>query len=122
MIKQLTNSDKNFYKFLGPIFGSRIVERKTKDRFYDDDNKLWYLYLNKGTSDTFVSVKDNIIKNVWTENKDHLINVLKVLYPITHISIVPGIFKEEFEACDFNIVEETGNFIHVLGGLTDEKN
>jgi len=32
---------------MGKLFGSRLVEKQTNDRIYDDDGKEWYLYLEK---------------------------------------------------------------------------
>ena len=39
MIIKMTNKDENFYQYMGKFFGSRLVERQTNDRIYDDDNK-----------------------------------------------------------------------------------
>lgn len=43
----MTNKDDNFYSYMGRFFGSRIVQTETKDRIYDDNNKTWYIYLDK---------------------------------------------------------------------------
>ena len=61
MILKLTNKSKNFYAHLGRVFGSREVQRVTGDRFYDDDDKVWFIYYNRGNPDTFVSVQKNTI-------------------------------------------------------------
>ena len=41
MIKKMTNSTPGFYELMGPIFGSRDIEKITGDRFFDDDDKIW---------------------------------------------------------------------------------
>lgn len=42
-IKRVTNSDKNFYKYIGRIFGSREVQRITSDHIYDNADKEKYI-------------------------------------------------------------------------------
>ncbi len=45
MIVKMDNKSKDFYNIMGKFFGSRIVENKTNDRIYDDNNKSWYIYI-----------------------------------------------------------------------------
>ena len=122
VILKLTNKSRNFYAHIGRIFGSREVENITGDRFYDDDGKIWYVYYSRGNPDTFVSVQDNKIKNVWTENKSHLIDVLKQINKEKEISesVVPAVFKKEYEKAGFHIL---GNgykkFIKIRGEKHD---
>lgn len=118
MILKLTNKSKNFYAHLGKVFGSREVQKVTGDRFYDDDNKTWYVYYNRGDPDTFVSVQDNKIKNVWTENRKHLIAVLKQINKELSVkeSVVPAVFKDEYENSGFLILGNGyKNFIKIRG-------
>lgn len=118
MILKLTNKSRNFYAHIGRIFGSREVQRITGDRFYDDDDKIWYIFYNRGNPDTFVSVQENKIKNVWTENRKHLIDVLKQINKEKEIgeSVVPVIFKEEYEKAGFKILGNGyKNFIRIRG-------
>lgn len=123
MIIPITNQSKNFYAHLGKIFGSREVQRKTGDRFYDDDNKVWYLYYNKGVPDTFVSIKDNTIKNVWGEDHFHLVEVLKEVKAKVGESIVPKCFLEEYKDAEYTIVENgSKNFIKIVGDYIDKEN
>lgn len=118
MVITLTNKSKNFYAHLGKVFGSREVQRVTGDRFYDDDDKIWYIYYNKGVPDTFVSVQSNKIKNVWTENRKHLVEVLREILKKETIkaSVVPAVFKEQYMTAGF-IELDSGfkNFIKIRG-------
>ena len=43
MIIKMTNKDEKFYEYMGRLFGSRLVEKQTNDRIYDDDSKEWYI-------------------------------------------------------------------------------
>ena len=64
MILKLDNKCKDFYNYMGHFFGSRIVQLDTKDRIYDDNNKLWYIYVKNDTPISFISVCKNIIKSL----------------------------------------------------------
>ncbi len=123
MIISITNQSKNFYTHLGKVFGSREIERLTNDRFYDDDDKTWYLYYNKGVPDTFVSVKGKVIKNIWSESEKHLIEVLKHIKAIVKESLVTKHFKECYEKANYKIIENgSKNFIKIEGDYIEEKN
>lgn len=110
MIKKITNKDEDFYNYLGKIFGSRLVQVKTKDRFYDDDNKVWYLYI-KDKKDMHVSaivaVCDRIIKNIYATDSSALISLLNEikkdvsLYPST----VPICYEDEYKQTGFKITK-----------------
>lgn len=108
MILKLTNRSKNFYAYLGIVFGSREAEKVTGDRFYDDDDKDWYIYFHNNKPTAFVSVQQSKIKNVWGDNREHLIKTLQEVNKKESIkeSVVPIVFKKEYEAAGFL---ETGN-------------
>ena len=42
-VVRTNRSDPNFYLLVGPYFGSRKIERQTRDRFYDDPGKIWFV-------------------------------------------------------------------------------
>lgn len=118
MILKLTNKSKNFYAHLGRVFGSREVQRVTGDRFYDDDDKVWYLYYDKGDPVAFVSVQNNVIKNVWSEKTDLLIKTLKEVNKKETIreSVVPQVFKDAYKDAGFEFISNGyKNFIKVRG-------
>lgn len=79
MIKKISNRDKNFYKYMGKFFGSRIVERETNDRIYDDDKKEWYLYIERDIVLAFVSIEDDVIKNIYGYKEQHLEELLNYI-------------------------------------------
>mgnify|MGYP003292759025 FL=1 len=56
MILKMDNKSKDFYNIMGKFFGSRIVQNKTNDRIYDDNNKEWYVYLENKNPVAFVSI------------------------------------------------------------------
>ena len=89
MIKKITTKDRDFYSYLGKFFGSRLVQSRTKDRMYDDDSKVWYIFVEDRQVSAIVSVCDRVIKNVYCTSTRNLVTVLNhikeeiALYPST---------------------------------------
>ena len=121
MILKMNNQDKDFYKYMGPIFGSRKVEAETRDRIYDDDNKIWYLYTNQKSKKvlSLVSVSTNVIKNVYTTDEKYLIELLKEVQQDISIksSVVPIVYKDIYKEIGLTVTEINGykNYISVRG-------
>lgn len=105
MILKLNNKSEKFYDYLGRFFGSRIVELTTQDRIYDDNNKDWYIFLQKDVVTTFISISNEKIKNIYSTNYDHLETMLKRITQNIKIkpSVVTNIYLEVYEKCNFNI-------------------
>ena len=116
MILKMTNKDENFYSYMGKFFGSRIVQTETKDRIYDDNNKVWYLYIDDNDrACAFVSVLNDVIKNVYSMNdtflKDLLIKLKKDI--IIQPSIVTNIYEEIYKDCGLYI-SKLDNYKHFI--------
>lgn len=107
MILKLTNKDENFYPYMGKFFGSRTVQRQTNDRIFDDNNKTWYLYLENDVITAFISVTRNIIKNIYSTNDEHLVEIFKTIKHENNNeiakSIVTTAYLEIYEKCKFQI-------------------
>ena len=105
MILKLTNKDENFYPYMGKFFGSRTVQRHTNDRIFDDNNKTWYLYLENDVITAFISVTRNIIKNIYSTNDEHLVEIFKTIKHENNNeiakSIVTTAYLEIYEKCKF---------------------
>lgn len=118
MIIPITNKSKNFYAHLGKVFGSREVQKVTGDRFYDDDDKVWYIYYKKGNPEAFVSVLNNTIKNVWSDDLQLLEKVLAEVNKKEKIkdSIVPAVFKDVYKNAGFELLDNSSkNFVKIRG-------
>ena len=116
MIIKMTNKDEKFYEYMGRLFGSRLVEKQTNDRIYDDDNKQWYLYLENEKVKGFVSVCKNVIKNIYTIKEEYLIEILKQIIAEREItdSIVTNCYSEIYEMCGFQIKNQAyKNFVTI---------
>lgn len=121
---KMTNKDPGFYNLLGPIFGSRKIQRETSDRFFDDDEKEWYLEIGDDTEIlAVISVSGETIKNVYSSSQNSLVKLLKNVYPFTESSIVPSVYLEAYKKSGYT-VEDSGlkKFIKIKGGIVNGGN
>ncbi|MCI8655752.1 MAG: hypothetical protein HFJ48_07875 [Clostridia bacterium] len=108
MIVKMTNKDEKFYQYMGRIFGSRVIEKQTNDRIYDDNDKEWYIALEENKVKAFVSISQNKIKNVYAIEDRYLEEILekvKLENQITY-SIVTKSYEELYEKCGFKIYKD----------------
>lgn len=108
---RLDRNHPDFYNHLGPIFGSRIIEQATRDRFYDDPEKQWYLLPGMGVA----SVRELRVKNFWavsTEAAALLIDALKEDYRRLS-GVLPRTYEAVFERKGFQTSPYRRNFIEV---------
>lgn len=124
MILKLTNKDDNFYSYMGKFFGSRIIQTETKDRIYDDNNKLWYIYI--GTDNKpygFVSIVNNVIKNIYSINESYLKELIEqVLVDIDiYPSIVTKLYENLYAECGLKIrhLDTYKHFVEIRGGKVE---
>lgn len=105
MIVKMTNKDEKFYQYMGKFFGSRLVEKQTNDRIYDDDSKEWYIYIEQGKVMAFVSILKNVIKNLYTTKDKYLEEILIQIQKENTItySIVSNQYREIYEKSGFKI-------------------
>lgn len=105
MIIKLTNKNNNFYEYMGKFFGSRIVQKETNDRIYDDPDKTWYIYLKDNISLGFVSISQNTIKNIYAVNPDYITDLLNEVKKDILISpsVVTNLYTDIYESCNFTI-------------------
>lgn len=122
MIKRMTNAHKDFYKYMGHIFGSREVQRKTFDRIYDDSDKEWIMKIEKNAVVAVVSVKDSVIKNVYAEDMDSLIEILKEIYQEVDTGTVTKVYQKEYISAGYKVIDENKNFLTIRGGKNIEQN
>lgn len=122
MIKRMFNTDKDFYKYMGNIFGSREVQRITSDRIYDDSGKEWVMEIQNNTIIAVISLKDSVIKNVYAEDTDSLVEILKEIYLEVDMGIVTKVYQKEYVSAGYKIVGEKKNFLIIKGGKSIEQN
>ena len=116
MVVKMTNKDEKFYEYMGKFFGSRLVEKQTNDRIYDDDNKEWYIYIEEEKVKAFVSITKDVIKNIYTLKEQYLEEILKEINKERNItnSIVTNQYSEIYERCGFIIEGQSyKNFVTI---------
>ena len=115
MILKMTNKDEDFYKYMGKFFGSRIVEKQTNDRIYDDPYKTWYIYIYDERPVAFVSIERNAIKNIYTIKEKYLEELLNEIKRKKKISssIVTNLYLDLYEKLGFEFLDRESykNFV-----------
>lgn len=117
MIIKINNKDVEFYKYMGKCFGSRLIEKQTNDRIYDDNNKEWYVYIEEEKVMAFVSISQCVIKNIYTTREKYLEEILNKIREENNItsSIVSNSYIEIYKKCGFKVSnnQEYKNFITI---------
>ncbi len=110
-VLKMNRKSESFYEVLGPVFGSRVIEQETHDRFYDDPEKEWYVIQGRGAA----SVKGGQIKNFWAVDDaaaGELIDAMKVEHSTLH-GVVPKQQEKAFQEQGFLTFARRVNFIEV---------
>ena len=110
-VLKIDRSCEDFYLLMGPVFGSRVIEQDTKDRFYDDPGKVWYLIPGHGAA----SVLGETIKNFWAAAPETAVRLLEAMKE-EHESlsgIVPNKHEESFRRTGFTCLGYRKNFLEV---------
>ena len=110
-VLKIDRNCEDFYELMGPVFGSRVIEQDTKDRFYDDAGKLWYLIPGHGAA----SVLDETIKNFWVSTSEAAARLLKELMQDYRRldGIVPNRHEKSFKEAGFTCMGHRKNFLEV---------
>lgn len=105
-------TQENFYALLGPVFGSRSIEKETKDRFYDDAGKSWYVIAEHAAA----SVLSGSIRNFWADSDAAADGILKKMLrdESTLSGVVPLAYEGAFRRAGFAIEKYRKNFMEVL--------
>ncbi len=109
MVTKMNNKYKSFYQYMGKMFGSRVIEKQTNDRIYDDNDKDWYMVIEDDKVQAFVSVNSkNVIKNLYTVKKEYLSEILRYIRMERNIapSVVTNIYVDLYKRSGFKIEEE----------------
>ena len=110
-IKRLTRTDEEFYLYMGPVFGSRAIEKKTKDRFYDDAGKVWLVVPGMGAA----SLLGHTVKNFWAEDEETAAALIQALKAEDDLldGVLPRTHELVFRSLGFETQAYRNNFIEV---------
>lgn len=114
MIKQLTHDNNDFYTVMGPVLGSRVVERETGDRFYDDADKVWTVSMGTEGVKGVISVADGVIKNVYLPDAKAAKEIIKKI-GATSKSKVPAVYKDIFADNGYTVelIDRQKKFVYI---------
>lgn len=110
-ILRLERTSRDFYIYMGPIFGSRIIEKETGDRFYDDAEKMWYVAPGRGAA----SMRSGILRNFWAaddETAQELVEAM-VLDNRRLSGVAARRYENAFKTHGFTVQSYRKNFIEV---------
>ncbi|MGN1070709.1 MAG: hypothetical protein ACI4P5_09840 [Candidatus Fimadaptatus sp.] len=110
-VLRLDRSSAEFYALMGPVFGSRAIEKATHDRFFDDEGKRWYYVAGRGAA----SMCNGSIRNFWAGDGECASALLRAMLEDSHglCGVVPRTHAVEFERLGFSVSGYKKNFIEV---------
>ena len=108
MIVKINNKSEKFYQYMGKFFGSRLVERQTNDRIYDDDKKEWYVYIENDNVIAFVSIQNKVMKNIYCYKEEYLEKLLTRVSKEEQIetSILTKQYIDVYKKCGFEVIDK----------------
>ena len=117
MIVKINNKSEKFYQYMGKFFGSRLVERQTNDRIYDDDKKEWYVYIENDNVIAFVSIQNKVMKNIYCYKEEYLEKLLTRVSKEEQIEtiILTKKYIDVYKKCGFEVIDKQvyKNFVMV---------
>lgn len=66
-IRRMSNANPDFYRMLGPLMGSRQVEKEVGIRLYDDEDKEWYTAWHGGVFAGVASVRGSVVSDCYVK-------------------------------------------------------
>lgn len=113
-IRAMSNDSKGFYQILGPLMGSRQVEREVGIRLYDDFDKEWYAAWFGGVFAGVASVRGRVVSDCYVKpayrGKGALTAMLDSI-----IKDHPGLLKATCTSMSKGVFEKAG-FAITRGG------
>ena len=64
-ILSLSRENKDFYRLMGPYFGSRSVASEVGIHIYDDEDKEWFSAYHGGLLIGFASLRGNVVSDCY---------------------------------------------------------
>lgn len=116
-IRTMSNVHPEFYRLIGPLMGSREVEREVGIRLYDDEDKEWYTAWQGAAFVGVASIRGSVVSDCYV--KPHfrcrgaltaMVQSIIMNHPgklrATCTKLSAGVFAE----AGFKLVSQTKNF------------
>ena len=118
-VKSLSRDSKDFYRLMGPVFGSRGIAREVGIHIYDDADKEWIVAFDDLIFAGFASIRGSLITDCYVRpefrNAGVFTEILKrvMLDPKASSANCTAASLPAFLNAGFKIVSETKNFTKV---------
>lgn len=116
-IRTMSNDSQGFYQRLGPLMGSRKVEKEVGIRLYDDADKEWYTAWFDGVFAGVASVRGSVVSDCYVKPayryKGAMTAMLKSIisnHPGRLTATCTDMSKGVFAAAGFKQKGQTKNF------------
>lgn len=120
-IRNLSRDDKDFYRLMGPFFGSRTVAKEIGIHIYDDESKEWFAAFIGPAMIGFASLNGSVISDCYVKPDYRRSGYFRKI--LQRIMLVPGVrFRASCTAASVNCFISEGfhsisysrNFVKVL--------
>jgi len=119
-ILSLSRENKDFYRLMGPYFGSRHVAQEVGIHIYDDDDKEWFAAYVCGALVGFASLRGNVVSDCYVKTawrRDGIFSALLARILLAKPSALKANCTPAslgaFLALGFTIKSKTKNFTRV---------
>lgn len=117
-IRTMSNVHPDFYRLIGPLMGSRKVEKEVGIRLYDDEDKEWYTAWLCGTFIGVASVnKGRVVSDCYVKpqyrGQGALTEMLKSILKDHTVNLRANCTKMSagvFASVGFKLISKTKNF------------
>ena len=116
-IRTMSNVHPDFYRLIGPLMGSRQVEREVGIRLYDDEDKEWYVAWVDGFFAGVASVRGPVVSDCYVRpayrNNGALTAMLTSIvkdHPVALRATCTAMSAGVFAQAGFKLKKQTKNF------------
>jgi len=120
-IVPLSRDNKDFYRLMGPVFGSRTIAKEIGIHAYDDQDKEWFVLMDGCVIYGCASLRGGLISDCYVKPAHRgqgyfsaiLKRVLMEPVPVFRATCTPASVTA-FLSAGFNVVGKTKNFTRVM--------
>lgn len=116
-IRVMSNDNPAFYRLLGPLMGSRNVEKEVGIRMYDDADKYWYTAWHGDIFAGVASIRGRVVSDCYVKPQYRCKGALTAMLSSIVKDNTTGLkatctsmSRGVFERAGFKLVAKTKNF------------
>jgi hypothetical protein len=119
-ILSLSRENKDFYRLMGPYFGSRKVAAEVGIHIYDDEDKEWFAAYVCGALVGFASLRGNVVSDCYVKPSWRCAGVFSAILSRILLAMPTGLKANctpaslgTFLALGFQVKSKSKNFTRV---------